>query len=264
MVGCVGKMVKSVFWGPLLLLFFWLPAGAETVSVAVGDWPPYTSEHDPNGKIAQTLVSSAFALEGVEVVYHYYPWKRCSAEVESGRVAATLPWYRNEDRMKRFLFNTEPLFDDQEVFFYLKGLNFHWDKIQDLKPYRVGGTIGYYDTDLLEKHGIAVDKVDYEKLNFEKMLAGRIDVYPTTIDVGYYLISKMFPPAKAKLFTYDPKPLHSASLFVMFSRKAPEAGALIEKLDRGLRKLKANGRYAEIMQGLREDSGTSLESSEAL
>lgn len=240
-------MKKTATLIGVVLLFLYRPVTAETVTIAVGEWPPYTSQVNPSAQLAQKVVTAAFLLEGVHVEYRYYPWKRAYVEVMQGHVDATFPWYRSKARSEAFLFNHEPLLHGQEVFFHLKSLDFHWNSFDDLKQYRVGGTLGFFDTSLLEQHGVTVDKVSSEEQNFEKMLRGRLDVYATTREVGYYLIHKLFSPAQAALFTHDPKPLHEADAFVMFSRKIPQSEALISTLDRGLRRLKASGRYGEIL-----------------
>lgn len=245
-------MIKAALSLVAMLLFLPEAFAGETVTVAVGEWPPYTSQHDVHAKIAQTLATEAFALEGVHTVYRYCPWKRCYVEVEEGRVDATLPWFRSAKREKAFLFSQEPLIHDKEVFFHLKSLDFHWTNFEDLKKYRVAGTLGYYDTDLLESEGVPLDKVTNEELNFEKMLVGRVDLYATSLDVGYYIIHKLYDPTKAVLFTNDPKPLHEADTFVMFSRKIPNGASLRDTFDKGLRALKASGRYDEILSADRD------------
>ncbi len=259
-------MNKAALCAVALLLSLPRAFAAETVTIAVGEWPPYTSKQDPNARIAQQIASAAFAQQGIQVKYAYYPWKRCYAEVRAGHVAATLPWFRSGKRDKAFLFSQEPLTHNREVFFYLKPLHFHWGNYGNLKQYRIGATLGYYDTDLLAQQGLPLDKVSDERLNFEKMLVGRIDIYATGRDVGTYLINTLFPPATAARFTYDPKPLHEANTFVMFSRKRSDSLSLRDRFDRGLRALKASGRYDAIfrtqrqtdaMTGLREEATAS-------
>lgn len=222
---------------------------AQTVTIAVGNYPPYTSMNDPQARLAQRLAKEAFALEGIRVIYRYYPWSRCYREAEQGRVDATLPWFHSKRRDRIFLFSKEPLFRVTDVFFHLKSLDFHWKNFADLKRYRLGGTLGYYDTELLEQHGLTLDTVTHEKLNFEKMFLGRIDAYPTSLKVGGYLIHNLFTPSVATRFTYNPKPLDQANVYAMFSRSTTRGLALRNAFDKGLKRLKLSGRYAVIMGG---------------
>lgn len=242
-------MLNAIASTMLALLLLSTPVWAQTVTVAVGNWPPYTSEQDPQARIAQQIATEAFALEGVRVIFHYCPWIRCYREAEEGSVDATLPWFHSKKRDKVFLFSSQPLFRIKDVFFHLKGSHFRWEHLDDLKKYRLGGTLGYYDTDFLEAHGLTLDKVSDERLNFKKMLAGRIDAYATSLSVGTFLIHELFTPATAARFTHSPKPLDEKSVFVMFSRKSPKGLLLRRKFDQGFRKLKASGRYNAIFAG---------------
>jgi len=44
---------------------------SETITISTGEWAPYTSQNDPNGKVAETIVREAFKLEGIDVKYSY-------------------------------------------------------------------------------------------------------------------------------------------------------------------------------------------------
>ena len=48
----------------------------ETIRLGSGEWPPYTSEKLMHEGVASLLIKEAFALEGVDVTFEYYPWKR--------------------------------------------------------------------------------------------------------------------------------------------------------------------------------------------
>ena len=89
----------------------------ETVTLSIGEWVPYFSQHDPKGKLLEQVVTEAFKLEGVEVKYQYLPWKRSYANAESGVSDGTVGWNKTEERERRFHLNKEPLIRDEAVFF---------------------------------------------------------------------------------------------------------------------------------------------------
>ena len=103
---------------------------ARTVTIAVGDWPPYTSTDLPQARLAQTIASEAFALEGIDVVYRYCPWLRCYVEARKGNVDATLPWFRSEKRDKAFIFSQEPLLPITEGVFPPQGDRFQVERLR--------------------------------------------------------------------------------------------------------------------------------------
>ncbi len=218
----------------------------ETIELAIGEWAPYTSEKDPNGKLAEILVTEAFKLENIDVTYKYYPWKRAFEGVKKGKFAGTFPWYGTDERKSDFNLVVEPVITSKTVFFHMKDVDFKWETIDDLKKYKVGGTIGYSDVELLEKNGIKVDVAPKEEINYQKLIAHRIDIVPSTLIVGYNNINKMFTPAKAALFTNHPKPLIDADMFMLISKNIPNSQELADKFSNGLKKLKESGRYDQI------------------
>lgn len=218
----------------------------EQIILTTGDYPPYTSESDSGARVLQQLVKEAYKSVDIDVDYVYYPWKRALEAVKSGSIVGTLPWFWSEERDKDFVFPKEPLVEESEVIFHRKDLDFDWNNYDDLKNYKVGATVGYISTKTLTDQGIKLDTVTDEDLNFKKLLAKRIDIYPTSFTVGYYIIHSTFPPYQAALFTNHPKLIRKEKMYVLFSRKSPKGKEMADKLDIGLKTLKESGRYDEI------------------
>lgn len=86
------------------------------------------------------------------------------------------------------------------------------------------------------------------ELNFKKMLLGRIDVYLTSLIVGYDIIHQIFEPSKASLFTNHPKKTAELDMFVLFSKSNPNSQEIADAFDTGLKNLKISGRYHEIIE----------------
>ena len=219
----------------------------EVVRLAIGDWAPYTSQSDTQGRLLERVVAEAFKAEGLTVKYSYYPWKRSYELTASGQYDGTFPWTRTPERVQRFVLNKLPLMRDEGVFFHLKSKPFDWHTLDDLRRYKVGVTIGYRDEDAYRQQGITADPVASEELNFQKMLVGRIDVYQTSKTVGYAVINKMFSREDAQRFTHHPTPAQINDYYVLFSKTSPNGGRYADRLDAGLKKIKASGLYDQIM-----------------
>ena len=56
----------------------------ETIRLTNGEWLPYMSANLKYNGVASRIVTEAFALEGIEVVYSFFPWKRAYALVSNG------------------------------------------------------------------------------------------------------------------------------------------------------------------------------------
>lgn len=241
-------MKKIIFFISLYLCCTLSAFSEETVvKLAIGEWAPFTSEKEQNGKLAEEVVSAAFGLEGIRVEYAYFPWARSMAMTENGDYDGTFPWLKTADRMEIFHPSQNSLIQDEGVFFHLKTTPFDWKTLEDLKKYRVGVTIGYANEGIYKKAGIKADAVPKEELNFKKMLGDRIDVYQTSKAVGYYMINKFFTPAEATQFTHHPTPTAMDNYYILFPKKSPKAKFFNEKFDSGFAKLKASGEYDRIL-----------------
>ena len=186
-------------------------------------------------------------MEGISVIYNYFPWKRSYVKVRLGKFDGTFPWNKTEDRKREFYTNKLPLYKDEGVYFHLKDNDFNWNTIDDLKKYIIGVTIGYNHEKLYKEHGIIAESVASEELNFKKMLLGRIDVYRTSKNVGYETIKKLFSPEDAERFTHHPKVSEENDYFILFSRNTSNGKYFAEQFDSGLKQLKASGAYDKIV-----------------
>lgn len=242
----MAKEILRIFL--LLTIFYGALSSNQIVSLAIGDWAPYTSQKEPKGKMAEVIVSEAFKLENIDVVYKYYPWKRAIELVKRGDEVGTFPWYVTPSRKKEYIISKEAIVISRTVFFHLKNLDFQWSEYEDLKKYKIGGTLGYSVAQLLRNKGLKIEEVPREELNFKKLLRNRIDLAPSDFYVGYNIINKMFTPDKAALFTNHPKSILHDGMYMFISKNIPDAQLLSDKFDKGLIQLKKSGRYEEIIE----------------
>lgn len=228
-------------------LYATIAIAGETVKFAIGDWEPYTSSTNEKGKMIEKVVTEVFKLEGIDTKYDYYPWKRSMLLVEKGESDGSFPWIKTPEREKDCVFAKSILFKDEAVYFHLQSKPFEWKSLEDIKKYKVGVTLGYSDEKYYQDNGIAAESVPSEVLNFKKMLGGKIDVYKTSKNVGYAIINSNFTPEDAKKFTNHPTAVTVDDYYILFSKKNPNAQALADKFDAGLKKLKDSGAYDKII-----------------
>jgi len=226
-------------------------AWAETITLSNGEWLPYMSETLPyNGAISR-IVSEAFALEGITVNYVFRPWPRAYAEAQRGLVNGSVVWSIGDgtsERARDFLYS-DPVLEAQSVFFHRKDYKFRWTKDEDLAGVRIGGVAGYeYRFEGIP--GIHLDRAPTEELNLRKLVAGRIDVVPASLDVGRYILRTRFKPEEAALIAVAPG-RYNITQYRLIMRRADSANAgFIARFNRGLRKLKESGRYDQYMADL--------------
>lgn len=220
---------------------------AEVAKMAIGDWAPYTSKTDVDGKLAERIVAEAFKMEGVEVEYKYYPWKRSYQMTKDGEADGTFPWNRTEERERDCHYSAEPIVIDDGVYFHLASTKFEWSSLEDLKKWRVGVSLGFKQEKLYKDNGINAEVASDEESNFRKILAGRIDIYETSKVVGYATIAKLFDRDDRKKFTNHPKAAETNAFFVLFSKTSPNGKRMNDLFDSGLQKIKSNGQYDAII-----------------
>jgi len=246
------RYARAMEWMVLLFLALAAPwARAETITLSNGEWLPYLSETLPYKGPISRIVTEAFALEGITVNYVFRPWPRAYAEAQRGLVNGSVVWSVGDDsteRAREFL-SSDPVLEAQSVFFHRKDFKFRWTRDDDLAGLRIGGVAGYeYRFEGLP--GIHLDRASTEELNLRKLVAGRIDLAPVSLDVGRYLLRTRFKPEEAAALTVAPGHYNITKYRLIMRRADSANAAYIERFNRGLRKLKDSGKYAQYMADL--------------
>lgn len=236
----------------LLLLLLPLHAQAgEVVRLTNGFWPPMLGEKYKHHGVLSRIVSESFAMEGYDVEYGFFPWKRSFELARNGEWDGTIVWHQTTEREAYFLFS-DPVFYDKLVFFHLVNSKFDWKNYEDLSKYAIGITLGYhYSNDLdrlLAEGAIQAQRAATDELNLRKLLAGRIDAFVCNIEIGYYLLRTRFSPGAADLVTNHPKFIATPEAQrVLISKASKNAQKLVDAFNRGLGKLKKSGKYEQYM-----------------
>ena len=226
----------------------------ETISISTGDYAPWTGKKLKHNGFVNHVISEAFKQEGYKVKFKFYPWKRNYEQAKIGKFHATSYWYISKEREKDFLYS-DAVSVEKLVFFHLKSKPMKdWQKISDLKGYQIGATREYTYTkefwDAAKAKQIKVNIVTTDKQNFQKLLSGRIDIYPSDIITGYSILKKDFKADKSQLITYHKKPLSETTGHLLFPRIKKESEHYLKIFNQGLAKLKEKGLYDLYMKDL--------------
>ena len=163
-------------------------------------------------------------------------------------------WFRSPEREQNF-YISNPVVMSGYVFFYMKGKNFDWKTMDELKQYKIGATKGYdYGKDFqeAEKQGIIhVERLDKDEMNFDNLLKGKIDIFPDDLDVGTNILFNRYPAYTYVNVITHPKRLREDPLHLLLSRSNPKNQKLMQLFNEGLKKLKDSGDYDRYLQELR-------------
>lgn len=228
---------------------------AETIRITTGEYTPWTSENLKHGGFTNHIISEAFKIEGHKVKFTFFPWKRAYESAKDGKMfQATSYWYPSEKRARDFYYS-EALQNDQTVFFHLKDKPLpDWATLDDFKGKRIGATREYTYTqefwDAQESGRLNIQVANSDEVNFNKLIKGRIDMFPAENVVGQNLLQDVFGSKVADRVTFHPKPLVAPSGHLLFSKQLANGEELVATFNQGLAKLKQSGRYAQFRENL--------------
>ena len=218
---------------------------ADTLRLASGSWEPFTSEQQPQYQVIENIVINAFEAAGHQVELVYYPWKRSYNMALHGEVDGTFPWFKTDNREKDFIYS-DTIFRVTEVFFHRKDVSFDWQSLSDLEPYVIGTTIGYSHEEILGNAGLMFESASQEELNFKKLLHRRVDLSPSVLEAGLYILETQMSPQQAREITYHPKPFTGGTEHVLFPRSLPKSAFWNREFNRGLAILKRTGQFQPV------------------
>lgn len=247
------KVLSHLLFGLLLCMSgILLPPSSqarENIVLSNGEWPPYFAEEFKYGGLGSRIGFEAFALAGIDVKYEYLPWKRGYESARMGNFHGTIGWRKTPEREKDFYFS-DPILMANVVLFHKGGSRFDWNNIDDIAHLDVGATLGYSYVDQLaeavKRQGGTLDIAPTDEMNLQKLVAGRIDIFPCGKAVGYYLLRTKFTPGTADMVTHHPKPLIDSPLYLLISKSTPNGQELITRFNKGLKELRESGRYEQF------------------
>lgn len=236
------------------------PATADTITVASGDYPPFTGREEPHGGLVNRIVTAAFRESGIDVEYVWRPWKRALLEAGNGKVAAASYFGADEIRDQDFLLGG-PLFREDAVLFYRADDPAPaWDNTTQMGKLRVGITLGYTygdeTTQRIEDGVLQVEVAESDTTNLRKLLAGRIDVFPSNRVITWHLLQTQFSAAERQQIAATSEPIMSMETYLLISKRTPDAEKLHSAFQSGLDALKEGGVYDSLATELSSPPAT--------
>lgn len=243
--------------GRLLMVFAlaFSPAGMAqpTVLIGTGDWAPYVDQNSRDEGAMARLIRAVFAEAGYRVEFLFYPWDRNVLKLQQGTLDAIMPYACTAER-RSFSSCSEPLVHGEMVLFQRKGLNFDWQRIEDLGAFRIGTTLGYsygprFDT--ADRAGqLQVVQSGKADTAFRLLELGRIDLHPQDRAVGYAMLRRMFSAEARAGITHHPLSLNSEPLHLLFRKDDPRGAELRKAFNRSLRSFVKRDDLERLQQAL--------------
>lgn len=226
-------------------------ADQTVLHLANGEWPPYTGEHLPGNGCDSQVVSTVFAEMGIQVRYTFLPWARGMLLSKSGAVDGAIEWADTPEHRASHFVSQQPLSEQRWVFFHHRDTAIPWQQLEDLQHQRIGLTIGYAYSDVFKpiqaKYPAMFIEAASDLLNLKKLLHRRLDLVPLEHGVGRYLLRTAFTPQEQEQIVAQDQPISLFVSHLLLSRSVPGNEQRMQLFDQGLDRLKASGRYRELM-----------------
>lgn len=212
---------------------------------AEDDWYPYTAWRD--GRIvgmSADIVRAAFASSGTAIDLTPYPYSRCMELARSGVLAACFNTTPDSRIAAHYLLPEEMLFSD-DILLWARSGAAPLENLDALAGKRVAMTIGYtYGEHFNTRQDILRVPVRRDLNGFLMLQRDRVDYVVAFRGTTQALIEQN--PRLAGQFVALAT-VHQPQLYLSFSRHNPQAPALLQRFDQGMRQIRQDGTYQKII-----------------
>ena len=208
-------------------------------------WPPMEmldANKQPIG-FDVDFITAVGKAAGFEVDVRNIAWDGIFGGVATGQydiVAAATTI--TEERQKQFDFS-DPYYEVAQAVVLPAGKSIK--SLADLKGKKVGGQIGTTGVFVIRKAGVAVDLKEYDDvgLAIQDMLGGRLDAVICDDPVALYYVNKKADTAGKLNISFKTEEKEYYGFTVRKGRKD-----LVEKLNKGIKDVKASGVEAQLLK----------------
>lgn len=251
-----GKMKKifAVFYGFMLMFLLVNPGYAESTTIGVDDYPPFNFV---SNNVAQgtnyDIVTESFKAMGVDVKQFIAPLERNAKSFNS--------------RETQFLITTVPMavasgvpgdkidhapFGDVVITFcYFKshhnGKSIKWEKLEDLKQYKIGYLQGDGTGPIFQGKGLQMDVSTTLDAGLKKLYMKRIDILVGISAAMRYNVHRLLP-AMDKDYAETDKPVATGMGEIIWWKNDAKAKELADKFKQGREIIKKNGTFTKILK----------------
>lgn len=236
-----------------LLLFPSTSAWADdsTVQAACTNFPPYkiekTSKNDIHRGIDLDVIEAAFALSETSVNFEFFPWKRTVYMAQNGQTDVLCGCAYRPEREADFIYSDMLGNHSQGIFITEESKLKTVTNFDDLKGMSIAAVRGYaVHEELKSRSDITVIEAKDDRQLIDLLLASRVDAIYSYRDIILYRLSFNAKTRKVRYFEFSSQPY-----YLCFARQKPNAKALVETFNKGLRTIRFNGTYTKIWSNYR-------------
>lgn len=245
------RLARAVYL--LLVVQFFMPVYAASVTLTAFHYPPYMDESRPGKGLFCELVAAAYKAVGYETVYRFYPLKRSTRYVGSGMELGQLGTEWNFPiEVRENAIVSVPLFYYRVVGFYLKDRfeSFQFNSVEALQGYQLSVIRGSSDAAILKRYpelGLQIDEVNHAEQVLQKLYRGWDDIGFMVELTGLDRIKSLYPHETERWAMTDDA-IQGIPAHVIFSRNYPDFEEYVSAFKLGLKAILADGTYMQIFE----------------
>jgi len=236
----------------LAILLSWIILSAqicanERIQVyGYSDYLPYMDGNKEDAKgLYSVLIKEIFKRADVDIKLEIYPWVRALYFAEKGKGGFGL-LFKSKARLKIFDYSDE-VFPERMYLYTLKGKDFKFDNIDDLRGKKIGIVRGYSYGESFNKaikdKKVNVQSVRNDDLNFKKIMGGRIDCLISSELLASIYINKHH--LEDRIVNLE-KPVEDGKVYFVFAKQMNRRNILI-KFNQAMVDMKKDGSFQKII-----------------
>ncbi|MCV2371241.1 substrate-binding periplasmic protein [Roseateles oligotrophus] len=220
---------------------FATPTRAETVRVAIGEYPPFKVQAALGGGALTEIVAEALKARNLDISIEWVPNNRAIVGTMNGTYEASFGWAHNDERDAALLYSSKPIYVYRMVFVQHIDKPVAWASLADLAHKRIGFTRGNFYSQALadmQSQKLIASEITVGDVSGLKMLAlKRIDLFPLEASVARFLIATELDLETARQLEIQNQMFWSVPIFFVVSKKAPNAQELMNEFNKGYEEL---------------------------
>ncbi len=220
-------------------------AEATNLILTTEDYPPFNIKGDgdrPISGISTDILRELMKRAGIEVDITMYPWQRALSIAASDSDACVYSTVRTAKREATYKW-VGPLTSDDWALFAPSDSPITLKTLEDARNYKLGGYQGDAAGDFLVTHKFSVDLAESDKLNPQKLIAGRIDLWIAGMRTGPFVARREGVSNIKPVLTFGEA--KDYQMYLACNRALPDT--LIERLNDLLKHMRADGSMARIL-----------------
>jgi len=243
--------MASPLFGVLGVVLAAVGADAATIRLATNPWPPIQGPSMSDGGPSVALVRAAAKAVGHSVEVTFVPWQRAKEMARSGERDGLLAAWYTEARAERYVY-TQPYYSMRVGLIAHRDLGIQrYETLDQLRTHPIGVLKGWgYPESFRTASGLTKRTYSDPPAAAASLFRGEVEIVAMAESV-FIRHAAESAEGGAEAYRMLHPPLMKPDLHVALNRDVPDARGLAEELDRGLRRIKANGTYAEILERYR-------------